>query len=96
MSSHRAKRRAVSHRLRAALAGALVALIAAALCPGCRKGESPGSSPAPEAGATGRAATETDPAGRAVRAIANAKIRRATRNVIAGLFERAPGLSSQT
>lgn len=62
MSSHRAGRRAVSFPLRATLAAALVACIAAALGPGCRRGESPGSSPASQARVTGAPPAPQEPA----------------------------------
>ena len=52
-SSQRAGRRAVSVFSRGVLAGALVAVIVAALGPGCRKKESPGAPPAAPAAATG-------------------------------------------
>lgn len=60
---------------RAALAGALVALIAVALWPGCRKGESPGSSPAPQAkdaGASPAPQQPTEPSAPQIRETASA------------------------
>ena len=49
-----------SHR--AAVAGALMAVIVAALCPGCRKGESPGPSAAPQPRVTAASPTPQEPA----------------------------------
>jgi DNA-binding beta-propeller fold protein YncE len=62
VSSHRAGRRVRSVPARAALAGALVAVTTATLCPGCRKGESPGSSPASQVRVTGASPTPQEPA----------------------------------